>query len=72
MLNKYYFSSANRLLCKNTGHGVKAYVSPLRNHLLRHLTHTHAKPWIQTLLVEISVSTHVCQKHGGKGSKTGN
>lgn len=41
MLNKYYFSSANRLLCKNTGHGVKAYVSPLRNHPLRHLTHTH-------------------------------
>ena len=26
MLNKYYFSSANRLLRKNTGHGVRADV----------------------------------------------
>lgn len=71
MLNKYYFSSANRLLCKNTGHGVKAYVSPSAT-TPSATSHTHTKPWIQTLLVEISVSTHVCQKHGGKGSKTGN
>lgn len=65
MLNKYYFSSANRLLCKNTGHGVRAYEPPPP-------PHTHRKPWIPMLLVEISVSTHVYRKHGGKGSKTGN